>query len=154
MRKRYGVVVAIVVAMFVGVGCGDDDEETTPAASSAPPTKEEFIEQADQICADGDAEIEQAAQETFSQGRPSPEEEEAFITDTAIPSIQTQVEGLSALTPPEGDEEDVAAIVDAAESALAEVEEDPAAITEEGGRNDPFAEATKLAEDYGITECK
>lgn len=153
MRTRTGALLLVGGAALIGAGCGDDDEDTT-AASSAPLSKQEFVQQADQICADGDAEIDQAAQETFAQGRPSPEEEEAFITDTVIPSAQRQVDGLSALTPPEGDEEDAAAIVDAAQSALAEVEKDPAAVTEEGGSSDPFAEATKLAKDYGITECK
>ena len=154
MRTRTGALLLVGGAVLIGAGCGDDDEEATTAASSAPPTKEEFIEQADQICLDGNAEIEQAAEEAFSEGRPSPEEEEAFFTDTVIPSVQGQVDGLAALTPPEGDEEEVAEIIDAAESALAEVEEDPAAIAEEeGSGEDPFAEATKLAEDYGITEC-
>jgi len=154
MRTRLGACLLVGAVALIGAGCGDDDEGTT-AASGAPPTKEEFIAQADQICADGNAEIAQAAQETFSEGRTTPEGEEAFVTDALIPSTRRQIDDVRALTPPEGDEQDVAEILDSAQSALDQVEEDPATVTQtqEGSESDPFAESSKLAADYGLEEC-
>ena len=154
MRTRTGALLLVGGAALIGAGCGDDDEDTT-GASSAPLTKQEFAQQANQICADGNEEIDEGAQATFSEGRPAPEDQEAFFTDTVIPNVQSQIDDIRALTPPEGDEEEVAAIVDSAQSAVDEIEADPAALAdiEEGGSSDPFAEANKLAEDYGLEEC-
>lgn len=162
MRLRTSWLVALALTAVVAVGCGDDDEETTTAATGAettteangePLSKEEFIAQADQICAEGDAEIDQAAGETFAGGEPTPEEQEAFVTDTVLPNIQGQIDGLRALTPPEGDEEEVAEILDAAQTAIDESEEDPSLIGPGGGGSDPFEEASKLASDYGLEDC-
>ena len=162
MRLRTSWLVALALTAVVAVGCGDDDEETTTAATGAettteatgePLSKEEFIAQADQICSEGDAQIDQAAGETFAEGEPTPEEEEAFVTDTALPNIQGQIDGIRALTPPEGDEKDVAAILDAAQTAIDEAEEDPSLLGPGGEGSDPFAKASKLAQDYGLEDC-
>lgn len=159
MRTRLGACLLVGAISLVGASCGDDDDEATTSsagtATGAPLSKQEFIQQADQICADGNAEIEQAAGETFSGGRPSAEDQEAFFTDTVVPTGQRTIDDVRALTPPEGDEEEVTAFLDSAQSAIDEVEADPAALAdvEEGGSSDPFAETNKLAKDYGFEEC-
>jgi hypothetical protein len=149
MRTRLFAALA-VLAMAVAVGCGDDEESTEGA-----PTKEEFIAQADEICAEGDAEINQAAQETFGQGRPSPQQQEEFITETVLPSIQDQIDGIRELTPPEGDEEAINEFLDSAQTALDESVEDPTTIVEsaQGSGEDPFAETARLGEEYGFQNC-
>jgi hypothetical protein len=147
---------------LVATGCGGDDDDDTTAATTAtttaaagePLSKQEFIAEADTICSQGDREINQAANETFGGGQePSQEEQEQFVTDTVLPNIQGQIDGIRALTPPEGDEDQVTAIVDAAQSGIDEVEQDPSAFTQQGGGSDPFAEANRLAQDYGLTAC-
>ncbi len=46
------------------------------------------------------------------------------------------------------------AIVDAAQSALDKAKADPSLLTDQGGsRSDPFAEANKLANAYGLDKC-
>lgn len=150
MRTRFGVLVAVLVAVFVGVGCGDDDEETAPAEPAGPPTVEEWATQADEICTAGDAEIDQAAQETFAEGEPSKEEEEAFVSDTVLPNIQGQIDEISALTPPEGaDGEQVTEFLDTAQDEYDAVAEDPASALSD----DSFAETEKLAQDLGLQNC-
>jgi hypothetical protein len=147
MRQARGRVLAAgIAAVLVAAGCGDDDEDTTTAAA---PTKQEFIEQGDAICEEGDQEIDAAGQETFSGGRPSPEEQQQFITETVVPNVQGQIDDLRALTPPEGDEEQVNQILDTAQEELDALEQDPQA----GFMGEPFAQAEKLLKDYGFEVC-
>ena len=151
MRSRLLALLG-VLAVTVAVGCGDDDEESTTEAA---PTKEGFIAEADQICTEGDEEISQAEQEVLGQGRPSPQEQEEFLTGTVVPSIQDQIDGIRGLTPPEGDEQQIAEFLDTAQSALDEVEQNPELILqgEEGSAGDPFAETAQLGEQYGFEVC-
>ena len=142
---------AAVALALVAAGCGDDDDSGDSGDGSATAlTKEEFLQQGNAICANGNAELD-AVTANFGPGT-SPAEIEAFVTDTLVPNVQGQIDDLSALTPPEGDEEEVEAILTAAEDALAEVEEVPSTVTEDGG-TDPFNEANRLAEDYGLVAC-
>lgn len=141
---------AAAAAIGVGVaGCGGGDSSSTSTAASI--TKEEFVTQANQICADGNETIDAAVGDAFSGGQPSQEETEQFVTGSVIPAIQAQVDGLRALGAPEGDEEQVDAILDAADQGIEEAQADPASFIAGGG--DPFVEANQLAADYGLTEC-
>lgn len=153
MHTRYGVLVAMLVAVFVGVGCGDDDDETTtPAESAGPPTVEEWATQADEICAAGDAEIDQAAQETFgaSGEEPSKADQEAFVSDTVLPNIQGQIDDLGALTPPEGaDGEKVTEFLDTAQSEYDDLSDDPSAALDQNS----FSETEKQAQGLGLEDC-
>jgi hypothetical protein len=63
-----------------------------------------------------------------------------------------EVAGIEALPAPSGDTEQVDAIVSAAQQGLDELKADPSLITAEGQDN-PFAEANKLAKQYGLTAC-
>ena len=136
-------------------GCrpDDDDERRTGAtgATGEALTKDEFIKQADQICADGDKSINEAFN-ALGSGQPSQQEQEQVVTDTVVPEIQGEVDGISALTPPAGDEEEVSAILDAAQSAVDQVKEDPSLLTQQGAE-DPFNEANQLAKEYGLKVC-
>jgi hypothetical protein len=143
-------VVAVAIAL-VGVGCGDDSSSSGDSSSSASITKEEFVTQANAICAEGNKEIDAGAQETFSAGKPSEADIEKFATETLIPSVEQQVADIRALGAPEGDEDQVNAILDAADQGLEEAKSDPSVVADE--KADPFAEANKLANDYGISEC-
>lgn len=151
--RRMMLTAGAITAVFL-VGCGGDDEDEPAGggSESAAPTKEEFISQGDEICRDGDQEIEAGEEEAFGGGRPSPDEVEAFLTETVIPSIQKQIDGIADLTPPEGDEQTVAGLVDMAQGALDEVEQDPAALAERGSP-DPFAETQRAFGDYGFQDC-
>jgi hypothetical protein len=144
MRKQvvaFTGILALGLAL-IGAGCGGDDA----------PSKSEYIADADAICKQGDKEIDAAADETFSQNqRPSNAEIVSFGEETVIPNVQGQIDDLRDLTPPDGDEDTVNAIYDSAQEGLDQIEEDPAVLAGRGA--DPFAEANRLAKDYGLTEC-
>ena len=53
-----------VGAALVAAGCGGDDDETTTAALS----KQDFVSQADAICAKGDKKLDQAGAPGVRQG--------------------------------------------------------------------------------------
>ena len=164
MFLRITALLALALATgLIAAGCGDDDDDTTTTTTSStttagatgatgatgePLSKEEFIAEADAICKAGTKEIQSAGEDFFPEGgSPGQAEEETFTTDVVVPNIQGQVDAIRALTPPEGDEEAVTAILDAAQEAIDELEDDPS------GQNNPFAEADQLAQDYGLEVC-
>ena len=143
MRKMFFALLA--VALLALIGCGGDDEGS---GSGEPLTKAEFLEQGNAVCAEGNEAIDDAAAD-LSQNSPQ-EEIEAFASETLVPEVQEQIDGLSELSPPEGDEAKVEAIIEAAQEANDQVEEDPSLIT---SSEDPFNEANDLASEYGLEEC-
>jgi hypothetical protein len=143
------VAAAVAVLAIAAAGCGGDDDETTAAQTL---TKDEFIAQADEICAAGDDEIEAAAQDLGAS--PSQEEATQLVTDVALPSVQEQRDSIAALGAPEGDEDEVQAILASLDEAIAAVEADPASVLSSSSDPDnPFAEVDQLAQDYGLTDC-
>jgi hypothetical protein len=160
-RALYPLVAVLAVALLAA-GCGDDDDEeaatgttgatgATGEAGGEPLSKAEFIERADGICAEADKEIDEGTDQLFSGGaEPSTQETEQYVTETLIPSRQRQIDQIRALTPPEGDEDEVAAILDAAESAVDQLEQNPSL---EGNNAGVFNETYLLAGDYGLRDC-
>ena len=61
---------------LIAAGCGDDDDESsdtgTDAVTAAALTKEEYLAQGNQICKQGNAETDAAAQQVFQGGKPTP----------------------------------------------------------------------------------
>ena len=133
-----------VGAALLAIGCGGDDD----GGSSI--SKQEFLKQGNEICAKGNQELDQAANETFSGGPPSEEEVVTFVDDELLPNVEGQVSDLRDLGAPEGDEDEVNAILDAADQAIEAIGDDPAAAFR---GDDPFAEANQLARDYGLVAC-
>ena len=149
--RSVGIVVAIVTALvavgFTGCGGGDDSSSTTTAAIS----KDDFVEFGNKICAEGNKTFDAAAKSAFSGGKPTEAEMTKFVDETAVPTIQGEIDGIRAIGAPEGDEDQVNAILDAAQKGVDTISADPTAFGP--GNADPFAEANKLASDYGLTEC-
>ena len=148
MKRNLILMLACLAATgLIAAGCGDDDDDGGDAL-----TKEEFVTQGNKICTDGNAEIEAEAEEVFASGQPTPEEELAFAEDSVVPNIQSQIDGLRDLTPPEEDEETVTEMLDAAQAALDRAEADPSLLTSAGGE-DVFVDVNVQLNDYGLTEC-
>jgi hypothetical protein len=168
-RTAVALLAALIAAGLIVTGCGDDDETTTAATTTAetgatgatgaaggePLSKQAFVRQADEICREGDRQIDQEAEEFFGdlEQDPGPAELEQFATDTVIPNIQQQIDDIRSLTPPEGDEDEISAILDAAQEGVDELEADPASLDEGPDAGGAFAEANRLAHDYGLKEC-
>ena len=143
---RTSIGLAVATMALLAAGCGGDDKEAEPL------TTDEFITQADEICATSTDEFDAALEELGAGGQPSDEEAATFISETLLPSYKDLAAQIDALAAPEGDEEEVDAIVTALNDAVAEGESDPEAFI--ASEDDPFEEFETLAEDYGLTECR
>ena len=153
------IVPALAALAFAAAGCGGNDETTTVAGASgatgvsgAPLTQDEFIAQADAICKSANQDIEQQANDVFGGGQPTAADVEQFANAVLVPNLQDQVDQLRALTPPEGDEDQINAMIDDLDSAASQVEDDPSLL--QGSDNSgPFADVNQQAEDYGLKVC-
>jgi hypothetical protein len=141
---------ALAALAFAAAGCGDDDDEgtdtgatgATGGASVTPLTEKEFVSQAEEICDDGTAALQEEGTPT------SPDELEGYVTDTLVPNIQSQLDAIGALPPPEGQEDEVESFLDSAEEELDAIQSDPSSISEQS-----FQETEQLAEELGLAEC-
>ncbi len=136
---------------LAAAGCGDDDEGDT-GESGTPLTKEEWIAQADAICEQADQDIDQQVNELFGGQQPSQEEIDQFTEDVLVPSLRDQAADIRALTPPEGEEDEINQLLDDLDSAIDEVESDPS-LLQASGNEDPFPEVNQEAEDLGLKVC-
>jgi hypothetical protein len=147
---------SIAVALLAGLllaGCGGDDEEGgfSPVVSD-PLSKVEFLRQADEICRSTESRIEAAADDLLtSEEDPAPEEVEEVALGIVVPALESEVAAIGALGAPEGDEEEVQAILDATEAGIAEIEADPQALQDDIPES--LREAEELARRYGSQTC-
>ncbi len=149
MNPRMLLAVPLAAAGLIVTGCGSDSSSSTTSTTAL--TKSEFLAQGNAICAKGNKAINQAAQETFNKQKPSASQLNQFATQTLIPNIQQQINGIKALPAPSGDEAQVAAIVTGAQAALDKGKADPKILVSNG--QDPFAPVNKLTNAYGLTKC-
>jgi hypothetical protein len=154
---------AVLVIGLVAAGCGSSDDSTTGGSteggetSTASISKPELIKQGDEICTASNKEMEEQAEEFAEEEgvdteNPTTEQQEEVITQVIAPGIQSQAEEIAALGAPEGEEDEVGAIVTAVEGAATEVEEDPSLLIEGEGAG-PFGKANELATEYGFKVC-
>jgi hypothetical protein len=139
------ILAALLAALaLIAAGCGGDDEGEAL-------TKEEFITQADEICAAGDEEITATADEQFGELEEEPpvEEQEAFLTDVVAPNYEDQLAQIRELNPPEEDAEQVDELLSALEDLIAQLRDEPSAVLE---ATEP-PEASTLAQEYGLQNC-
>jgi hypothetical protein len=134
----------------VGVSTSSDS-----TASSL--TKAEFINQGDAICKKGNEAVNSEAEEFAKESgidtsKPTTAEQEEVVSEVVGPAIRQEAEEISALSAPGGDEKEVKSIVEAVEAGAEEAEESPSSLVE-GETGGPFAEANKLAKEYGFKVC-
>jgi hypothetical protein len=139
-----GPVLAVaLIAAGCGGGGGDDSTSTSNLAKPA------WIAKADAICQQGNQEIEQAANEQFGKQaqKPTDEQIQQFTTETAVPSVQSQIDQIRDLGAPSGDEDQVNEILD---TVQADIDKAKSATTLP---DDPFADGNALATQYGLKVC-
>ncbi|HWJ42480.1 MAG TPA: hypothetical protein VNR67_03510, partial [Solirubrobacterales bacterium] len=132
-------------------GCGGGGDTTDETVTL---TKAEFIEQGDAICKAGgdqsESEAEEFAEENgFDLEKGSEEQIEEAVAEVLVPTLRQQAEELDELGAPEGDEEQVEAIVVSLEGATDEIEDEPGLVFEE----EVFDEPNELAQAYGFEVC-
>jgi hypothetical protein len=141
---------ALAAGALAACGGGDDNKQQFGATVGSGPstlTKDQFVQQANQICDQGNKELDTASQ-ALGQN-PTADQISSFATDTVVPAVERQVSDIRALGAPAGDEEQVNALLDAAQADAEKVKSDPTVLA----NGDPFADANKLADDYGLTSC-
>jgi len=111
-------------------------------------TKAQFVKQADAICRSVDQRQEAALglAEKTSSGDGGPKVEQAILI-AGLGPIQVAAEEIGDLGAPSGDEDQVAAIVQGLEGAVAKAEANPQ------GMEGAFAEVDKLSASYGLKDC-
>lgn len=149
-RGILAVLVGVLAIAVVGAGCGSSDDESL--------TKAEFVRQANAICEKGN---KQRIKEytAFLKGRgdePKTLAEANKGVDEAGEELlagfyEKRAEALAELPPPSGDEEEVAAIVDAFEQGADDAAQDPSAIA---GGVPGIEKGVKLAAAYGLEVCR
>ena len=78
---------------------------------------------------------------------------EDFALGTAVPNLREELAELRAITPPAGDQAEVAAIYDAASRAVDRLEADPATFADDAAVRRLFADAWRTGRRYGLQEC-
>lgn len=131
-------------------GSGEGGEEI---GSTGPLTREALVEQANDLCADLDEEIEDVFDDVGTQptGEDAQEAAERIVT-----RARDFTDILRRLEPPPEDAATVRAYLDAFERATDEIEaaaDDPDDAAELFDGRDLFAPARPLADEYGMTVC-
>ena len=83
--------------------------------------------------------------------KPTKAQQVEATEEVLLPAVRNQVDGIRALGLPSEGEEEADAVLKAAEKGLEEAEEDPSSVATENGKQ--FAEANKLAREFGLTTC-
>ena len=140
-----GLVVALSLAAF---GCGSGDDATASVS------RDEFLAKGNAICKEAAVERGNALRKFESEAVPgkvlSKKEREEFVVGVFIPPYRKAITELEGLGAPAGDEDEVAAIIEAMEEAADDVEAEPLV----GLRSvKQFYRANELTKKYGLTEC-
>jgi hypothetical protein len=123
--------------------CGDDGG----GGGSSAPTKAEFVRRACAIQVSAVRKLDAASR---ASGRSATARQ--FVHEQFAPIVESSlIRPLDALTPPEGDERELDAMIAAARQALVDLKAKPQSVTaEEGSAEDPFRRFNQLTNDYGL----
>jgi ADP-ribosylglycohydrolase len=160
-NSRYSLTIGIILlllAAFVTAGCGgsgESSEITVPAGSLS---KAEFVRKADAICEATRSRFAReytALVQKYQQQGGSSQAELKVVTDAIVkaallPNYEKGIDEIVALGAPKGDEDEVAAFLNALRERLDEIEATP---TKLASTITPFARVEKKAEAYGLTGC-
>ena len=145
MSRTLAVLVVAVGALLAG-GCGGGDDRLSEA---------DFRQQANDICTDVNGQLEGLEQPT------TPDEVGAFVSD-AIPVLESGLDRLHGLNPPEDMEDDYNRFLAEADKSVpaarklqqAAEDQDPDALQDAVAEGDAADQRSDdIARDLGLTEC-
>jgi hypothetical protein len=146
--ERAAIAVAVAATAAAGCGGGDSGGDTTSAGGAAL-TKEEWITKADAICAPGQQKVSQAVNDLYSGPTPSQADLDHYAKDVLAATVQGDIDKIRQLPVPQGNEEQVDRILQAAQDGVDQLEAE--GLDRSGGG--PFIEANLLAQHYGLRTC-
>jgi len=141
MGRTGATALALVAATLLALGCGGDETQSKAA----------WVEQADGICATADQDLNQAV-EQLGEKPPTDAEQDQFVTDEVVPSLQQQHDEIADLPAPEGAEEQAEQLLEALQKGTDTLKADPSSI-QAAGPDAPLAKANQLADELGLTDC-
>jgi hypothetical protein len=150
-----------IVALLAVAGCGDDDENGSDGSSAeisvttSSLTKPQFVSKAIGICEEERQQIptrSEAYQRTAPKDQSPEEVYEGGIRQVIVPTFQGEVEKITKLGAPKGDEAQVEALLVAQQEAIDEVTalDTIKDINQVAGH---FTDANKLMRKYGLVNC-
>jgi hypothetical protein len=157
--RLLAVLAAILGIALIAAGCGGGGSDEEESAKTGSLTKAEFVKKGNEICKNGNDEIEAGFQEFVKKNHisekapPSEDESKEAAEAVLIPAIHKDISDIRALGLPKEDSEGAEEVLDAAEEAIEKGEEDPVALIESEGELPEFKKANKLAREYGLTVC-
>ncbi|CAI9408279.1 hypothetical protein [Nocardioides sp. T2.26MG-1] len=152
MKRSLLSLPALALAASLLAGCGGSDgsdgKDSAPEPDASAIASADFVSEANQICADGNAEVDSASAELGDA--PTEEDVSAFARDVLVPNIQGQHDAIAELGAPEGDQDAVDALLTALQDGIDALTADPTVVSVSPG---PFADANAAATELGLTEC-
>ncbi len=151
-RADLGLGLVLATAVLAGCGGGDETTTTFPPGVARPIDKVEFLREAERICESTNARVQAAADDLIGgRSEPPPAEVRRIVTGIVIPALETEVDAISSLGAPAGDEQKVDAIIAAVEAGIDELSADPLSALD--GPPAGLRRAGRLAADYGSAAC-
>lgn len=142
-QRAFAVLVTVLAIVAVAVGCGGSDDSLTKA---------EFTRRADAICKKGEEERIAGVQENGQDFRNKISKkamaaiQKKLLTSVIVTTLETESDELAALGVPDGDEDEVDAILAAHEQVVDKVRKS-------GLDEESLGEFSKLAREYGLEGC-
>jgi len=149
MRKPLAIGAAtLAVALSLGLAaCGSSDDSSDNGDVL---TNAELVSKADAICTKYSDKLSKIQKDSGLNAQSTAADVTAFISDDIVPLYKDQIDELRTLQPNDDDADSYNAVIDTLESELKVVEDDPEGSLKS---QDPFAEASKKAKDFGLESC-
>jgi len=160
--RGFWFVTAALALVLLGAGCGGSDDSATGSSGgevtveTGSLSKAAFIKRANKICVDSKRQFFGEFGAFLKEQQENPPKptgetpEEIMVNTLLVPNFQRQIDKISALGAPSGDEEQVSAFLNAFQQATDEANEDPLAFI--ASKLD-LGNMPKLANAYGLSFC-
>jgi hypothetical protein len=156
--REFCILSVAVGLLLAAAGCGSGDassDEITVETGSL--SKAAFIKKADAICEGSIKKVQLAGavylRSVESSGEPYAEQQREapkLIETVMIPAYEKQIEEVSSLGAPRGDEKEVAKVLEATSQTLEEAKAEPVKFLQ---TVNPFAKAERTGKAYGFSSC-
>ncbi|MBM3667300.1 MAG: hypothetical protein FJW90_07445 [Actinobacteria bacterium] len=138
----------LVSAALLAAGCGEDGDGGGEGGGEEL-SKEEFVAQADEICAEGDAKIDEGGK-AFAGTTGGKVEE--LVGTVVAPGYRDQIAQLRELEPPADEADEVEEWLDTFEQGVDELADSPKELAG-GAALDTIVESRGMASELGLGAC-